>query len=48
MASLKEVLKAAGGTVAEKPLIPPDLIDVEPGFNVRIPTPEIEAHKLSR
>ena len=44
MASVKEVLKAAGGSVAEKLLIPPTMIDVEPGFNVRIPGPELDEH----
>lgn len=44
MASVKDVLKAAGGSVAEKLLIPPGLIDVEPGFNVRIPGPDLDEH----
>ena len=44
MASVKDVLKAAGGSVAEKLLIPPGLIDVEPGFNFRIPGPELDGH----
>lgn len=44
MASVKEVLKASGGSVAEKLLIPPSLIDVEDGFNVRIPGRELDEH----
>lgn len=44
MASVKEILRSAGGSVAEKLLIPPGLIDVEPGFNVRLPGPELDEH----
>lgn len=44
MAAVKEILRAAGGSVAEKLLIPPGLIDIEPGFNIRIPGPDLDTH----
>src|SRR6185437_4684224 len=44
MARVKDVLKEAGGSVAEKLLIPPSLIDIEPGFNARLPGPALDAH----
>lgn len=44
MASVKDILRASGGSVAEKLLIPPALIDIEPGFNVRLPGPDLDDH----
>lgn len=44
MATVKQVLKDAGGSVAEKLLVPPHLIDVVQGYNARVPGPELDAH----
>lgn len=44
MASVKDIVKAEGGSVAEKLLINPSQIDVIPGYNPRLPGPDLDAH----
>lgn len=41
---LKDFVKANGGTIGETLWLPPDLIEIEPGFNPRERTPELDAH----